>query len=137
MTKATIKAILLISLMASGFNALAANANKELINNTLETLRLSINAHDYAMLKPLLDDDFSYQGRGSMMSTMIMRQIVEDYPQQVSAINVISIKPADGGWTVDLRLEGKASSSQRQVTISEDYLILRADLADIQIIGHG
>ncbi len=136
MTKLTIKTTLMIFLMASGINAQAATANKDRVNETLEKLRLAINAHDYSMLKPSLDDDFTYEGRGSMMSTMIMRQVISGYPQEVSAITVISITPLEEGWDVAVRLEGKEPSKQRVISLTRNYIIRQADIADVQMVGH-
>jgi hypothetical protein len=126
----------LILLMAS-FQPLAATADEALIKETLETLRLAINAHDYKMLKPSLHEDFTYQGKDPFMSNMIMRQVVEGYPQEVNAIEVLSISPLDDGWDVKVILAGKEPSKQRQVTITGDYLIRQADIADIKLGGHG
>jgi hypothetical protein len=136
MKKTTIKILLAALLMITGTNALAATANQERINETLEILRLAINAHDYSMLKPSLDDDFSFQGRDFFMSDMIMRQVVNDYPQEISEIQVISITALEEGWEVAILLEGKKPSKQRKVSFNENYLIKQADIADIQIQGH-
>jgi hypothetical protein len=116
---------------------MASEPDKARINETLETLRLAVNAHDYSQLEPLLDDDFTYQGKNSAMSTMIMRHVVNGYPQTVSAIRVLSISPVDRGWDVTLKLVGEGPSKTRQVTIGKNYRIMQADIADIQMRGHG
>ena len=129
---------ILLSILAIGYSlAFAGSPDKSKIKETLETLRTASNAHDYGMLKPSLDDDFTYEGRNSMMSTMIMRQIVNGYPQTVNSIDVVSISPNEDGWSVAVRLEGKDPSKQREIKITGDYLILQADIADIQVAGHG
>ena len=46
------------------------------IATTLETLRQSVNAHDYTQLEPSLADNFTYQGSNAGMSQMIMRQVI-------------------------------------------------------------
>jgi hypothetical protein len=118
------------------FHAIAASPDKDRITETLETLRLAINAHDYKMLKPSLDEAFTYEGRDRVMSTMIMQQLVNGYPQEVSSIQVLSINELEDGWNVAVHLEGKNPSKQREVIITENYLIRQADIADIQIAGH-
>jgi len=130
------KLTLPLILLVASFQSLAATTDEDLISETLETLRLAINTHDYNMLKPSLDKDFNYQGRDPFMSNMIMRKVVEDYPQQVNTIKVLSISPLDDGWNVEVILEGKDPGKQRQVTITGDYLIRQADIADIQLVGH-
>ncbi len=130
------KQLLPIILIMACFQAIASTPDKGRIDATLESLRLAVNAHEYTMLEPFLDDAFTYQGRGTMMSTMIMRQVVNDYPHELSAIRVLSISPADEGWDVTVRLESAAKADNRQITISSDYRIRRADIADIQIKGH-
>jgi hypothetical protein len=119
------------------FQALASAPDRQRIDDTLEAMRVSINAHDYATFEPLMDEDFTFQGRNSMMSTMIIRKVVEDFPHLLEAITVLSISPHDEGWIVAVRLQSPLSSDQRLVTISSDYLIKQADLVDIQVSGHG
>ncbi len=70
------------------------------------------------------------------MSTMIMQQVVNQYPQEIDTIEVVSISESDDGWNVAILLEGKEPSKQREVIITGNYLIRQADIADIQLKGH-
>jgi hypothetical protein len=128
--------LVLITFILLSFQAIAASPDNDRITQTLESLRLAINAHDYNMLKPSLDGDFSYQGRDQTMSTMIMQQVVNQYPQEIDTIEVVSISESDDGWNVAILLEGKEPSKQREVIITDNYLIRQADIADIQLKGH-
>jgi hypothetical protein len=126
-----------LALLFTSVQSFATTADDARVTEALETLRLAINAHDYALLEPSLDDRFTYEGRSSLMSTMIMKQVVNGFPMEVSAITVISIAPLEDGWDVAVRLEGKEPSKERIVTLTNDYLIRQADIADIQVAGHG
>ena len=130
------KVLLIIALVASSMQAFA-DADKQRIESVLEVLRQSVNAHDYSMLKPQLDEDFTYQGQGAYMSTMIMKQVVAGYPQEITGITILDISQLEDGWEVEVRMEIPPHPSKRKVTISSNYRIRQADIADIQMTGHG
>jgi len=130
------KALLIIALLASSMQAFA-DADKQRIESVLEVLRQSVNTHDYSMLEPLLDEDFTYQGQSDYVSTMIIKKVVADYPREITGITILDISQLEDGWKVEVRLESPEKPDNRQVTISSDYQIRQADIADIQISGHG
>lgn len=114
----------------------AQPADTDRITATLESLRQSVNAHDYARLEPSLAADFTYQGRDAGISKMIMRQVIAGYPNELSAITILSLAATDDAWEVAVSLESTAGMDQRMVRLSKDYRLLQADLADIQLAGH-
>ena len=130
------KVLLIIALLASSMQAFA-DADKQRIESVLEVLRQSVNTHDYSMLEPLLDEDFTYQGQSDYVSTMIIKKVVADYPREITGITILDISQLEDGWKVEVRLESPEKPDNRQVTISSDYQIRQADIADIQISGHG
>ena len=130
------KIFLSMALLASSMQAFA-EADKQRIESVLEILRQSVNTHDYSMLEPQLDEDFTYQGQDGYMSTMIMKQVVADYPREITDITILGISQIADGWKVEVRLEIPSRPDDRQVTISSDYRIRQADIADIRIGGHG
>jgi len=115
----------------------AQPADTDRITATLESLRQSVNAHDYARLEPSLAADFTYQGRDAGISRMIMRQVIEGYPNELSAVTILSVAATGNAWEVAVGLETTAGMEQRMVRLSRDYRLLQADLADIQLTGHG
>ncbi len=127
--------IALSALASFSVNAQAPDSQR--IATALETLRQSINAHDYAQLEPGLDSAFTYQGRDTAMSKMIMRQVVNGYPNEITDIIVLSTSPASDAWEIAVRLDSPGESENRNVTLSSDYKIIQADIADIQLAGHG
>jgi hypothetical protein len=134
MTRQTLKAILISSLIFSSVAAHAVDADR--IAATLESLRQSINAHDYSQLESTLAADFTYQGRDSDFSKTIMRQVVGSYPNDISVITILNIKETHDAWEVSVRLESADDADQRTVRLSKDYRILQADIADIALAGH-
>jgi hypothetical protein len=130
----TLVAALLLLFSTQSF---AATPDKQRISDALELLRQSVNAHDYSMLEPGLDEAFTYQGQNGRMSEMIMRQVVEGFPNEITGITVLSFSPSGDGWNVAVRLETAKEPDQRQVSLSSDYRILQADIADIAMAGHG
>ena len=136
MNRTTQKLVLSMALIAACTQAFA-EADKTRIESVLEILRQSVNTHDYSMLEPQLDEAFTYQGQDAYMSNMIMRQVVADYPMEITGITILDISPLEDGWDVEVRLESPPRTDKRQVTISSKYSIRQADIADIQMAGHG
>ena len=135
MTRQILTALFFSVLLFSGVAAHSAVAGR--IAATLESLRQSVNSHDYAQLEPSLAADFTYQGRDAGISKMIMQQVIAGYPRELSAITILSINESDDAWEVAVRLESAAGMDQRTIRLSRDYRLLQADLADIQLAGHG
>ena len=125
---------LLISFLLIGTTH-ATDANR--VAATLETLRQSLNEHDYAQLEPLLADDFSYQGTDARTSQMIMQQVVAGYANELSAIDIMSISETDAVWVVAVALVSDTETDQRTIRLNQDFHLLQADIADIQLGGHG
>ncbi|MEE8301865.1 MAG: pepsin/retropepsin-like aspartic protease family protein [Candidatus Tectomicrobia bacterium] len=137
MTRLALNAILIATLLFISFAADAAVPDAQRVAAALESLRQSINAHDFSRLEPALDADFSYQGRDVGMSKMIMRQVIATYPHEITAITILSISEASNAWEVAVRLEGPDQTEQRNISLSLDYRFVQADIADIQLAGHG
>ena len=135
MTRQILATVFFSVLLLSGVAAQPADTGR--IIATLESLRQSVNAHDYARLEPLLAADFTYQGRDAGISRMIMRQVIAGYPDELSAIKILSVAAREDAWEVAVGLESTAGTDQRVVRLGEDYRLLQADLADIQLAGHG
>jgi len=114
----------------------SSNPDPERVAAALDALRTSINAHDFSILEPQLDDSFSYQGRDPDFSRMIMRQVVQGYPHEVTAISVLNTTPDGGDWSISVIFEGPGGNEQRQVRLGADYRIRQADIADIELAGH-
>lgn len=134
MTRQLLKALLLSVLLINSVTAQSVDADRIAI--TLESLRQSVNSHDYTQLEPLLAADFTYQGRDAGMSQMIMRQVIAAYPNELSAITIVSIIETDEAWEVAVRLEGAADTHQKTIRLTKDFRLLQADIADIQLAGH-
>ncbi len=130
--KTTLFCILLIHAAAIP----AASADAERVAATLEQLRQSINAHDFAAIEPSLDADFTYQGRDARMSRMIMQQVVAGYPRELTAITVLSVSASNDIWDVAVRLESADQAEQRNIRLSQNYRLVQADIADLQLAGH-
>ena len=134
MTRHLFKTLLFSSLLV--ISVVAHSADSGRIAATLETLRQSVNAHDFARLEPALAESFTYQGNDAGMSQMIMQQVVAGYPTQLSAIRIISISETDDAWEVAVGLESAADTDQRMVRLTKDYRLWQAVIADIQLAGH-
>jgi hypothetical protein len=115
----------------------AAAPDTDRIATTLETLRQSVNTHDFSRLEPALAADFSYQGRDAILSQVIMQQVIAGYPHEILAISILSISKDSENWNVAVRLESPDQVEQRNILFSRDYQIRQADIADIQLSGHG
>jgi predicted aspartyl protease len=137
MTRLSLNIMLIGVLALSGFSASAQAPDPNLVAAALESLRMSVNEHDYAQLEPNLGAEFSYQGRDTAMSKMIMRQVVNGYPNEITAINILSTSPASNTWEIAVRMESPGQSDNRTITLNSNYKIVRADIADIQLAGHG
>ena len=135
MTRKLLVAVLFSLLLINA--ALAHSVDTDRIAATLETLRQSVNAHDFTPLEPLLADDFSYQGSDAQLSQMIMRQVIAGYPTEITAINITSISMTDDGWLVGVSLVRANDTEQRSIRLSDNYRVQQADIADIQLAGHG
>jgi len=135
MTRQILKALFFSVVLISG--VVAHSVDAERIAATLESLRQSVNHHDYAQLEPSLAANFTYQGSDAGMSKMIMRQVIAGYPNEISAISIVSISETDEAWEVAVRLESAADSDRRTIRLTKDYRLLQADIADIQLAGHG
>ena len=134
MTRQMLRAVFFSIILINGASAHPVDTDR--IAATLESLRQSVNAHDYALLEPSLADDFTYQGSDAGMSQMIMRQVVAGYPRELSAIKIISISEKADAWDVAVRLENADDSDQRTIRFTKNYRLLQADIADIQLAGH-
>jgi hypothetical protein len=135
MTRQRLTALFTTVLLFTGVAAQSADTTR--IGATLESLRQSVNSHDYARLEPLLAAEFTYQGRDADFSRMIMRQVIAGYPDELFAITIQSVAATDDAWEVAVHLESGDGAEQRTVRLSKDYQLLQADIADIQLAGHG
>ncbi len=115
----------------------AGEPDSEHVAAALEALRGAVNAHDMSILEPHLDAEYTYQGLPSAASRQVMRQVLQGYPHTLSAITVLGIRPDEDGWKVAVRLEGSGEAKERSVRLSAAYRIVQADIADIQLGGHG
>ena len=134
MTRQMLKAILISALLIN--SVVAEPVDTDRVAATLESLRQSVNAHDYGQLEPSLADDFTYQGRDADFSKMIMQQVIEGYPKELTAIMILDIKDTDEAWDVAVRLESADDSDKRNIRLSKGYRLLQADIADIALAGH-
>jgi predicted aspartyl protease len=137
MTRVSLRTIVVVLLAVSSFSAVAGMPDSGRVAAALETLRQAVNAHDYVRLEPGLDSTFTYQGQDAGTSRMIMRQVVAGYPNEISAITVLSTSQSGTTFEVAVSLESKNDSDNRSITLSADYKIIQADIADIQLGGHG
>ena len=71
MTRQILQALFYSIVLISSVVAHPVDADR--IATTLESLRQSVNNHDYAELEPSLAPNFTYQGRDPSLSQMIMR----------------------------------------------------------------
>jgi len=135
MTRQMLATLFFSVLLLTGVAAQPADTDR--ITAALKSLRQSVNAHDYVRLEPSLAADFTYQGRNAGLSKTIMRQVIAGYPSELSAITILSVVATDDAWEVAVRLESESGMDQRMVRLNKDYRLLQADLADIQLAGHG
>jgi hypothetical protein len=135
MTRQLLTVLFLSVLLISGVAAQPIDTAR--VAATLESLRQSVNAHNYDQLEPSLAVDFTYQGREVGISKTIMRQVIAGYPNELSAVTILSVDTTNDAWEVTVRLESAAGMDQRTVRLNKDYRLLQADLADIQLAGHG
>jgi hypothetical protein len=118
-------------------NTVAAQpVDHDRVVGVLETLRLSVNNHDYAQLKPILDENFTYQGLDSQMSQMVMQQVITGYASEIIRIDVLSAVETAGIWKLAVSVKTEDDSDQRVIRLNKDYQLLQADIADIQLAGH-
>ena len=134
MTRQILQALFYSIVLISSVVAHPVDADR--IATTLESLRQSVNNHDYAELEPSLAPNFTYQGRDPSLSQMIMRQVIAGYPKDISAIEIIGIAEATDSWDVAVSLETANDSDKRTIRLSKDYRLLQADIADIQLADH-
>jgi hypothetical protein len=106
------------------------------VANTLDTLRQSVNEHEYALVEPILNEEFTYKGLDSRMSRTVMQQVIAGYGDEILSIDVLSITETANAWTLAVRLRTADDSEQRIVRLDMDYRLLQADIADIQLTGH-
>jgi len=134
MTRQLITTLFFSVLLFTGVAAQPVDTDR--VTAALESLRQSVNSHNYDRLEPSLAADFTYQGRDAGISKMIMRQVIEGYPNELSAITILSVDATDDVWEVTVRLQSAAGMDRRTVRLSKDYRVQQADLADIQLAGH-
>jgi len=134
MTRQTLKIILISALLINSVAAQTFDADR--VAATLESLRQSVNAHDFGQLEPALAVNFTYQGRDTDFSKTIMRQVVGGYPNELSAITILNIEDTDNAWNVAVQLETADDMDKRSIRLTKDYRILQADIADIALAGH-
>jgi hypothetical protein len=134
MTRQILQALLCAIVLSSTVAAQSIDSDR--VAKTLDTLRLSVNHHDYAELEAFLDDEFTYQGLDSRMSQTVMQQVIAGYPNEILSIQVLSVIEAVDFWKLAVNLQTANDSDQRVVRLSKEYLLLQADIADIQLAGH-
>lgn len=128
---------LVMGLLGQAGSAAAAAPDTDRITATLEVIRTSVNARNFDVLEPSLAPAFNYQGREGGLSRLIMRQVVEGYPRQIEAITILGITADERGWSVGIRIDSSDGAEQREVRLDGEYLVVQADIADIQLAGHG
>lgn len=129
--------IIFICLSAfSGFSVHAQTLDSGRVAMVLESLRQSVNSHEFALLEPILHPDFTYLGQDAGMSRMIMRQVIGGFPNELTAVTVLGTSAVSDTWKVAVRLESSGQPDNRNIILSNDYKIIQADIADIQLAGH-
>ena len=129
--------VALISGLLTCTSAFAANSpDLDRVEATLNVLQASVNARDFSILEPQLDEAFSYQGRDPDLSRMIMRQVIQGYPHDIAGIAVQDAAADGSSWSISVMIAGPNGPEQRQIQLGADYRIQQADIADIQLAGH-
>lgn len=129
--------VALISGLLTCASAFAANSpDLHRVEATLDVLQASVNARDFSILEPQLDDAFSYQGRDPDLSRMIMRQVIQGYPHDIADIAIQDAAAEGSNWSISVMIAGPNGHEQRQIQLGADYRIQQADIADIQLAGH-
>jgi len=106
------------------------------IQATLDHLKIALNEHDFEEIEPLIAVDFAFNGYDGEMGRMIMSQIVAQYPQKTSAINITDVKLEGSNYVVTAEFVSRDETVLKEVILTSDYKIERAQIVEIAMGGH-
>jgi len=115
----------------------ARAARNDTSGSAVEALERALIEHDFGLLEDRLDSGFSYAGHEGEMARTIMRQVVAGFPEGLTRIEVLGSRVDAGIRLVDVRLHGLESGELRTIELSPDGAIRKAEVAEIQLAGHG
>lgn len=134
------KKIITLSILFLLINKVGAQDSKDpqQFHSTVHTLWESLNTKDYELLSTVIDDDFTYQGYQGDMATMIMKQVVSGWEDGITEIHVDRFEYVDGNFKLDVSFDMSDGKKQsHELILSSDKKILKAEIAKIQLGGHG
>jgi hypothetical protein len=108
-----LRTTLIAGLLACASASAANTPNLDRVEAALDALQTSVNARNFSLLEPQLDDSFSYQGQNPDLSRMIMRQVVQGYPHDIAAISILSAAAEGANWSIRVAIEGPNSGPRR------------------------
>lgn len=128
--------LIVLSILAPYSHASAART--EPLEPVVEALRTALNEHRFDAIEAHLDPDFAFAGQRGEMGLTILRQVVAGYPRTIESFEMEELSVSEGRRTarVRFRLDGGEVESH-ELHLSEQGLLLKADVVQIQLAGHG
>ncbi len=134
------KKIIALSVLLLLINKVDAQYSKDpqQFHSTVHTLWESLNAQDYKLLSTFIDEDFTYQGYDGDMATMIMKQVVEGWEKSIDEIRVDKVSLVDQKFLLEVSfMMSQGEPEKHHLKLTQDKKILEAEIAKIQLGGHG
>ncbi len=130
-TVRTVFAVLVLVLTCS-----PSLADQQSIQQTLDQLKAALNEHEFALLEPVLAEDFSFAGHQGTLAKGIMRQIVNQYPRTIMSISIRDVVHQNGRIRATVAIDLGNEIEIKHITLSRDFRILEAPIVEIQMASH-
>ncbi len=106
------------------------------ISSITNDLKDGINQRDFTLIKPHLSKAYRYQGMAEPMASSILRQVVGQYPK-IDSIKIISTQTLRSQTIVSIAIHAVNGIENKQLILDENLKLVCADIAEIQLGGHG
>jgi hypothetical protein len=132
--------LLLICLNLTNGYAETSKEQNHLIQQTLNQFKEALNQHQFKSLSPMLSQEFRFQDYAGEMGLMVMQQIVNQYPNFISSIDLKSVTKDGHNYKVtsefNFEKSGIIETEIKDIILDNQYKILQADIVNIQLAGH-
>lgn len=114
------------------------DATRQIINASVAKLTEALKTHNFSVLEPLLDEDFtlgkSACGGYCNSNIQAMKMIISDYPYKVKKITIDAIKPEATDFRLMTTVTFKKEKDEKQeILISQEGKFLEMSIPKIRL----
>lgn len=134
--KASLLMVLTVAILST--NCQEKKAEAPMISETqmVDLLVETVNERDFSKIKAYLADDYQYEGYQGAMATNVLNQVILQYPVIVE-YEIQETLTNSNNTIIDFTITTENGIETKSLTLNTNNKVLRADIANISMQGHG